>query len=336
MRRLHRAGALFVVCLLVAPSTFGAENDSATNPIVIDEWEVPYGGHPRDPYAAGDTIWFVGQHGHYIGGFKPATETFFKRDLPDEAGPHNLIARSGGGVWFSGNLKGYIGRFDPDSDEITRIEMPDPAARDPHTLVFDESEQHIWFTVQWGNFVGRLTLADSSIELIAIPTDDARPYGIKMAPDGTPWIALLGTNKLASVDPDTLELTEHVIPADAARPRRLEVTGDGRVWYSDYARGYLGLYDPGKNTYDEWVLPSGDNSLPYGTAKDKHGRIWLVETGVSPNLFVGFDTVSETIVSVTPIPSGGGSVRHMDYAPGSNSIWFGTDKGTMARAKISD
>jgi virginiamycin B lyase len=61
-----------------------------------------------------------------------------------------------------------------------------------------------------------------------------------------------------------------------------------------------------------------------------------VETGVSPNRLVGFDTGSETIISVTPIPSGGGSVRHMDYDPASDSIWFGTDKGTLARARLGD
>ena len=88
-------------------------------------------------------------------------------------------------------------------------------------ISFDRNGTHIWFTVQWGNFVGRLRLADRHINLIPVPTPDARPYGIIVAPDSTPWIALLGTNKLAAVDPDTLKLTEFVLPDDDAAPRRL-------------------------------------------------------------------------------------------------------------------
>ncbi len=126
--------------------------------------------------------------------------------------------------------------------------MPNAAARDPHTLVFSKDERYIWFTVQNGNFVGRLTLADRTTDLISVPTLRARPYGIKIAPDGVPWIVLLGTNKLASVNPQTLALTEYEIPAGGARPRRLETTSDGRVWYADYGRGYLGLPNGGTIT----------------------------------------------------------------------------------------
>ena len=330
--RLGISIAIFIF-LPISGSPVGAAD--ALKPIEIEEWEVPYGGRARDPFAAsGDEIWFVGQSGNYLARFTPSTGAFFRRDLPDSPGPHNLIVGSDGIVWYAGNRKGYIGRYDPASDDIETIEMPDSGARDPHTLVFDEGERHIWFTVQGGNFVGRLTIAGRTVDLIKVPTSRARPYGIKLAPDGTPWIVLLGTNKLASVDPGTLELTEYVIPAGDARPRRLEVTRDGRIWYADYRRGYLGRYDPKARSFREWALPSGRRSRPYGMALDDDGRIWVVETGVSPNLFVGFDTRTERMFSVTPIPSGAGSVRHMDYHAASGAVWFGTDRNTLGRALV--
>jgi virginiamycin B lyase len=305
------------------------------NPIAIDQWENPYRGRGRDPFAAGaDEIWFVGQQGHYLGRFTPSTGQFFKRDLPDGAGPHNAIVSSEGIVWYSGNLVGNIGRYDPRTDQIEIIAMPDAAARDPHTLVFDDDESHIWFTVQGGNYVGRLTVADRKVELIPVPTQRSRPYGIKLAADGTPWTVLLGTNKLASVDPSTLQLTEYTIPAEGARPRRLEITSDGRIWYADFARGFLGAYDPAAKTFEEWALPSGTQSRPYGMASDEQDRVWVVETGVQPNLFVGFDTQAEKIVSITPVPSGGGSIRHMDYHEPTASVWFGTDDETIGRARV--
>ena len=316
---------------LAAPPAAAAENT-----IEIREWNVPYEGRPRDPFAAGpDEIWFVGQINGYLGRLTPSTGEFFKRDLGEGSGPHNLIVDKSGIVWFAGNRNAYIGRYDPKADTIERIEMPDPAAADPHTLVFDAGQNHIWFTVQGGNFIGRLNLADRSVKLASVPTKGARPYGIKIAPDGTPWAALLGTNKLASADSETLEITEYTIPEKNARPRRLEVTDDGRVWYSDYARGVLGRYDPNSKSFAEWPLPSGTGSAPYGTALDGKGRIWVAETGIEPNLLVGFDTEREKIASITPVPSGGGTIRHMMYDPDTQSVWFGADSGTIGKADVS-
>ena len=65
------------------------------------------------------------------------------------------------------------------------IPMPDPAARDPHTMIFDESEEHIWFTLQGANMIGRLNIETRKVDLITSQTEKSRPYGIKMAPNGS-------------------------------------------------------------------------------------------------------------------------------------------------------
>jgi len=317
---------------LIASVPILPANANPVNPVAIKEWNVERGGRPRDPFATADAVWFVGQAGDYIGRLDPATGKIETRDLEDGSGPHNLIVGEKGGVWYTGNLKGYIGRYSPTRDDIDRFVMPDDAADDPHTMVFDDDQSHIWFTVQIGNFVGRLDVDSGATELIAVPTANARPYGIKLGPDGTIWVALLGTNKLAQIDRETMEIFERPLPAEGARPRRVEATSDGRVWYSDYARGYLGTYDPIAGTHQEWELPGGADSRPYGTARDSEDRIWVVETGVQPNRLVGFDTRAEKIISITPIPSGAGTVRHMHFrAP---DIWFGTDASTIGRARV--
>lgn len=306
------------------------------NPVEIREWTVPYEeGRPRDPFAVSSSeVWFVGQRHSYLARLDPGTGEFVRRDLEDAPAPHNLIVGSDGAVWYAGNGKGYVGRYDPVSGEIEKIAMPREDARDPHTLIFDADRRHIWFTLQRSNMIGRLTLADRKVELIEVPTPGALPYGIKLAPDGTIWVVLFGTNKLASVDPQTLALTEHVLPEAGTRPRRLEVTPDGQIYYVDYARGYLGQFDPARGFAGEWALPSGEASRPYGTASDSQGRVWLVETGISPNLFVGFDPASDEFFSITPIASDGGAVRHMHYHQPSGTIWFGTDTGTIGRAVV--
>ena len=116
-------GVLLSLLMSCAP----ASTAEIINPVDIKEWKVPYGGRPRDPFAAGrDAIWFVGQGGHYLARFTPSAGSFFKRGLADSPGPHNLIVGSDGIVWYAGNRKGYIGRYDPVSGKIEKHAMPRP------------------------------------------------------------------------------------------------------------------------------------------------------------------------------------------------------------------
>ena len=322
-------------CLFTVVLSPAWSDTTPVEPVQIDEWPVPWSNsRPRDPFAeSADSVWFVGQAGHYLGHLDVNSGKMRQVSLPDKAGPHNLIVDADGVVWYAGNLKGYIGRYDPGDGNIEKIPMPDPAAGDPHTLIFG-ADGDIWFTVQHNNFVGRLSVADRSIDLVKVPTARARPYGIAIAPNGIVWVVLFGSNKLASIDPKSLVLTEHALPREDARPRRVEVSTDGRVWYVDYAQGYLGAFVPDKTTFQEWRLPSGAASRPYGMEIDSRDRIWVVETGVKPNRFVGFDPLSEQFIGDAPVPSGGGTVRHMHYHEPSNTVWFGTDTNTVGRAQL--
>ena len=299
----------------------------------VREWTVPWAqSRPRDPYVAPDgRVWFVGQRTHYVAALDPESGVFQRFDLDDGTGPHNLIVDADGMVWYAGNRAQHIGILNPETGQITKIATPE-GVTDPHTLVFD-GRGNIWFTAQQSNYVGVINMASREIRVAPVPTPRARPYGIVLH-DGQPWIVLFGTNKLATVDPATMELREISLPREDARPRRLVVTSDGRVWYGDYSGGYLGRYDPRDGSFEEWPLPSGGGALPYGMALDDRGRIWLVETGPRPNQLVGFDPATEAFFGVTPIESGAGSVRHMYFHAPTRSIWFGTDANTVGRAVV--
>lgn len=326
-----------VLALIVLASTTALVASTALAvDLDIREWQVPYEqSRPRDPFAESATsVWFVGQRTGYLARLDVETGAFTQVPLAEGSGPHNLIVGSDGIVWYAGNLNRLIGRYDPRTETIEKIMMPDEAARDPHTLIFDENEENIWFTVQGGNMMGRLNLASRKVDLIKSRTPRSRPYGIKLAPDGTIWVALFGSNKLAHIDPATLEHEEIELPRTDARPRRLEVTADGRVWYVDYAEGMLGVYDPDSENFAEWQMPQGKGARPYGMASDASGKLWMVATGVQPNVFIGFDPKSEEFFNATEIGSGGGTVRHMHYHPPSGAVWFGTDSNYIGRAIV--
>ena len=308
----------------------------AADKVEIREWEVPYPeSRPRDPFAESESsVWFVGQRTGYLAHLNVETDEFMKVELKSGSGPHNLIVGSDGIVWYAGNRNKLIGRYDPSTQEIEEIMMPDDAARDPHTLVFDQTEENIWFTVQGGNYMGRLNIESRKVDLIKSKSNGSRPYGIKMAPDGSVWVVLFGTNKLAHIEPSTLEFEEIELPRGDARPRRLEVSNDGHVWYVDYAQGRLGEYNPHTDSFKEWQMPQGEMARPYGMASDSSGMMWMVATGVQPNVFVGFNPETEEFFGETEIPSGGGTIRHMHYHEPTGMVWFGTDTNYIGRAVV--
>jgi virginiamycin B lyase len=322
-----------------APAAQAREDAAPAGAARIQEWTVPWPDtRPRDPYVAPDgRIWFVGQAGNYLAVFDPDTASFDRHDLPEGTRPHTVVVDGQGRPWIAGNGNGTILRFDPDSGRFTTYAVPETEGigrRDPHTFAFD-GRGGIWFTLQRGNGIGRIDMASGRMRLVPVKTANALPYGILATADGRPWAVLLGTNKLATVDPESFEVTEIDLPRADARPRRLAITADGKVWYGDYAKGQVGAYDPATGRFREWAAPS-ERSGPYAFGSDARGRIWFVETIPQPNLLQGFDPASGEYLVASPIPSGGGSVRHMMFDPQRNSLWFGTDSNTLARAKLPD
>jgi virginiamycin B lyase len=279
--------------------------------VSIREWAVPTkGAHPHDPAVGknGD-LWFTEQMTNKIGRFDPATQTFKEYPLKGEnAGPHGLVSDNDGNIWFTANFGGYIGKLDPRTGEVTQYKMPDAKADDPHTPVFD-AHGILWFTVQGGNMVGRLEPKTGKVELKSSPTENALPYGIAINSKGAPFFCELGTNKLARVDPATMQITEFTLP-EAARPRRLAIASDDQVYFTDYKSGHLGRLNPATGEVKMWPSPGGAEANPYGITITPDGTVWYSESGVKPNTIIKFDPATESFARAN-VPSGGGVIRNM-------------------------
>jgi virginiamycin B lyase len=307
---------LTIVSLMLASVSFIAEGACGEpTKVLIHEWEVPTpNSRPHDPALGPDSsLWYTGQQSNTLGKLDPKTGTIkeYPVKIPD-SGPHGLVADKGGNIWFTANYKGYIGKLNLQNGEETEYPMPDPAARDPHSLVFDQ-KGILWFTVERSNFVGRLDPQTGAIRLKPSTTLNSIPYGIAVNSKGIPFFCEFGTNKLASINPETMEITEHLLP-QGARPRRLAIASNDMVYYTDFARGYLGRFDPNIGKIEEWASPGGTESRPYGITITPDGVIWYSESGVKPNTIVRFDPGMKAFER-WPIPSGGGVVRNMVSTP---------------------
>lgn len=279
--------------------------------VTIQEWDVPSkGGHPHDPAVGTDgALWFTEQMVNKIGRVDPKSGAMQEFPLKVEnSGPHGLVADSAGNIWFTGNFAHYIGKLDPKTGAVTEYKMPDAKAEDPHTAVFD-SKGILWFTVQVGNFVGRLDPKTGKVELKTVPTTNSHPYGIAINSKGLPVFCEFNSNKMASINPQTMEITEYTLP-EGARPRRMAIDANDRIYFTDFSEGHLGRLDMATGAVKMWASPGGAKSAPYAIAITPDGMVWYSESGVKPNTIIQFNPRTEQFARAN-IPSGGGTVRNM-------------------------
>ena len=284
--------------------------------VTIHEWPVPTkGAHPHDPAVGADgALWFTEQMQNKIGRLDPATGEFKEFSLRvADSGPHGLVSDPAGNIWFTGNFAGYIGKLDPHTGAVTEFKTPANGKEDdPHTAVFD-SHGTLWFTMQVANLVGRLDPKTGKVEVKQAPTPNSHPYGIAINSKGEPVFCEFNSNKLARINPKTMEITEYALPA-TARPRRMAIDSADRVYFTDYAAGNLGLLDPATGKVQMWPSPGGAQSAPYGIVITPDGMVWYSESGVKPNTIIRFDPKTHTFARAV-IPSGGGTVRNMAATP---------------------
>jgi virginiamycin B lyase len=287
--------------------------------VSINEWALPKAGtFPHDPlYAKDGSVWYSGLVGNVLGRFDPKTQQFkeYKLKTP-RSSPHGLTDDKDGNIWFTANSSNYIGKLDPKTGEI--IEYP-LSVKGPHTPILDQ-KGNLWFTYgQQASVIGRLVMKTSDIKLIDVPTPDSGPYGIVINSKGVPFFAESRSNKVASIDPDTLEIHEYPVPNPQARPRRIAITPDDVIYYTDFAKGTLGRLDPKTGKITVWPSPGGPDSAPYAITA-VNNVVWYSESGVRPNTVVRFDPKTEQF-QTWAIPSGGGVVRNMSPTP-DGDIWI--------------
>ena len=297
--------------LIAAAPEAAADAGVSELKVTIREWAVPTkGAHPHDPAVGADgALWFTEQMQNKIGRLDPKSGAFQEFPLKiEDSGPHGLVADGEGNIWFTGNFKGYIGKLDPRTGAVTEYKIPDPKGEDPHTAVFDGAGT-LWFTLQTSNMVGRLDPKSGRIELKHVATADSHPYGIAINSKGIPIFCEFATNKLASINPQTMEISEYKLP-EGARPRRIAIDASDRVYFTDYGGGNLGRLDLVSGAVKMWPSPGGAKSAPYGIAITPDGMVWYSESGVKPNTIIQFDPKNEKFARAN-IPSGGGTVRNM-------------------------
>jgi virginiamycin B lyase len=277
--------------------------------------------YPHDPAVdeATGLIYYAGSNESCIGQFNPETGEFqaWPTATPNSY-PHGLVVIDGR-VYFTGIDQTLIGSVDPATGEAVDYPVD---ADGPHTPTLHDGA--LWFTAQRGGQFGRLDLATGEAEVFSFSSANTGPYGIWPAPDGSLWVALFNTNRLARIDtgatPPSAE--EFILPQVDSRPRRIAVDAQGKVWFTDYARRALGLLDPSLpegERVKEFPTPGGGR--PYGIAVGPDGRVWYNDQDASE--IVGFDQSTEAVVARLDLElENPGPVRNIAVDQPRRRLWL--------------
>jgi virginiamycin B lyase len=299
---------------------------AGTNQVKITEWVAPtLGQRVRDPLEARDgAIWWTGMFASLVGRRDPQTGELREFKLPNGARPHGIAEDAQGNIWYTGNGNGTVGRVNARTGEVTEYKTQ---ARDPHTPLFHPNGNLYW-TAQGARMIGRLNPRTG--EITEVQTATANPYGLQMDSRGTLWVAFNGPAldrpggtaiqgaRLASMNPETMELRYYDLPDPASRVRRLALDSEDIVWFVNSAQGRIGRLNPATGEVKEWPSPSGPDSHPYAIAV-VDDVIWYNESGKRPDTLVRFDPKTETFQSFA-IPSNVGIIRNMFVTRAGNLL----------------
>src|SRR5439155_22614583 len=103
-----------------------------------------------------------------------------------------------------------------------------------------------------------------------VQTANSHPYGIAINSKGFPIFCVFATNKMAKIDPQSMEITGYMLP-EGVRPRRMAIDAGDLVYFTDYSDGHLGRLDMASGAVKMMASSIGAKLAPYGITTTTDG-----------------------------------------------------------------
>jgi len=253
---------------------------SDASKIVYVEYEMP--GPNRMPFSAApgkDGCLWIPNFGsaNKITRLDPRTGAMEDFLVPNvgTAAIHSALEAPDGSVWLTEQASNKLGRWDPHTKKITEYLDPFEAGKEgvkeggsKHTLRFDP-RGNVWVTGE------PLSRFDAETHKFTNYWETGHTYSLANDFKGDLWFTITGTpGQVVKMDWQTLKMTRYPVPTKDGLPRRIQIDSKGIIWFGEYNRGKIGRFDPQTEMFQEYDLPTGPLTHPYGLGIDAKGDIW--------------------------------------------------------------
>jgi virginiamycin B lyase len=235
------------------------------------EWDLPAGTHPHGLLVDREgTVWYTGNGNGTIGELHPASGKLKQHKVPSGGSPHTLVIGDDGALWFT-NQSGSVGRLDRKSGRITEYRM----SGGPYGLALDK-QGNVWVCRMNADRLGKVNPRTGEVSELFMGSGSS-PRRIAAAPDGTLWVTLYGSGRLAHVDAASGKVVkEYAMPAGAdGGPYAVTVDGAGRVFASEIQSDTVAMLDPKTGSFQVFKLPSKNVGIRKAIV-DADGRFWYM------------------------------------------------------------
>jgi virginiamycin B lyase len=229
------------------------------------------------------SVWLAEQSSNKIGRWDPVTKEIteyqdqFKNNVPYGGGSkHTVRLDPTGNVWGSGSP---LTKFDPKIGKFTRFEEVE-AAYD----VKPDKNGDVWFTGPLASMIGKVDGKTMKVSIWNLPTPDAKPRRLEIAPDGMIWVGEYNGGKMARFDPKTQTFKEYPLPGPSPTPYAMGFDTDGYLWYNSHETDVMARFDTKTGEVIEYPFPHSDITMRE-FFRDSQGRLWY---GTSDNNKVGY------------------------------------------------
>jgi virginiamycin B lyase len=208
------------------------------------------------------------------------------------AAPFGITSGPRGSVWFSANSA--VDRIDQQADLASH---PVPT---PNAVVgwLTAGSGGVWFAERGSGKVG-FVAADGAITEFSLPSPNAVPQGIVVAPNGDVYVTEQIANAIARLDPQTGNVIEYPVPTPNSSPLGLALGPDGALWFTERTGAKIGRMSL-EGAFTEYALAPG--SAPQRIASGPDGMLWFTELGANKLGRIGTDgTLTEFALAGGPV-----------------------------------
>ncbi len=200
------------------------------------------------------------------------------------------------------------------------VPWPDTRPRDPHV----DTEGHVWFVGQTGDYIGVLDPASGTFRRFELDPGTG-PHNLIVGPDGMVWYSGNRAAHIGRLDPASGNIRKYPMPDAAARdPHTLLFDSHGIMWFTVQGGNYAGRFRPATGKVDLVKVPTA-GARPYGIVIDRDDRPWIAEFGSYKLATIDRNNMA---LREVPLPREGARPRRLALT-GGRFVWYGDYVGGM-------